>query len=41
MSFLTGMPDKCVGMFVRTHHTIADGIAGVATLSAVLDVTPT
>src|SRR5215467_2391287 len=40
MWFLTGLPDRRVGMFVRTHHSIADGIAGVATLAAFLDATP-
>jgi diacylglycerol O-acyltransferase len=40
MWFLTGMPDRRVGMFVRTHHAIADGIAGVATLATFLDVSP-
>jgi diacylglycerol O-acyltransferase len=38
--FLPGLPEKRVGMFVRTHHSIADGIAGVATLGTFLDVTP-
>ena len=37
---LSGMPDGRVGMYIRTHHAIADGIAGVATLGAFLDVTP-
>jgi diacylglycerol O-acyltransferase / wax synthase len=37
MRFLTGLPDQRVGMFVRTHHSIADGMAGVATLAAFLD----
>jgi diacylglycerol O-acyltransferase / wax synthase len=40
MWFLTGLPDGRVGMFVRTHHSIADGMAGVATLATFLDVTP-
>ena len=38
MWFLTGMQDGRVGMFVRTHHSVADGIAGVATLASFLDV---
>ncbi len=37
MWFLTGLAQGRVGMFVRTHHAIADGIAGVATLAAFLD----
>ncbi len=39
MWFLPGLPDKGVGLFMRTHHCIADGIAGVATLGTFLDVT--
>jgi diacylglycerol O-acyltransferase len=38
--FLTGLPERRVGLFMRTHHCIADGIAGVATLGTFLDVTP-
>src|SRR5215469_7077220 len=40
MWFLPGLQERRVGMFVRTHHAIADGIAGVATLGRFLDVTP-
>lgn len=40
MRFLTGLADGRVGMFVRTHHAVADGIAGVATLGAFLDPAP-
>jgi diacylglycerol O-acyltransferase len=40
MWFLTGLPDGRVGLFVRMHHAIADGIAGVATVAAFLDTTP-
>lgn len=40
MWFLTGLPDKRVGLFVRMHHAMADGIAGVATIGAFLDATP-
>jgi diacylglycerol O-acyltransferase len=36
--FLPGLPDKRVGLFMRTHHCIADGMAGVATLGMFLDV---
>jgi diacylglycerol O-acyltransferase / wax synthase len=39
MWFLTGLPGRRVGLFVRTHHCIADGMAGVATLGTFLDVT--
>jgi WS/DGAT/MGAT family acyltransferase len=40
MWFLTGLPDRQIGMFARTHHAIADGIAGVATLGTFLDAAP-
>lgn len=40
MSFLPGLPERRVGLFMRTHHCIADGIAGVATLGTFLDVIP-
>lgn len=39
MWFLPGLPDERVGLFMRTHHCIADGMAGVATLGMFLDVT--
>jgi WS/DGAT/MGAT family acyltransferase len=37
MWFLPGLPQGRVGWFVRMHHTIGDGIAGVATIGAFLD----
>jgi WS/DGAT/MGAT family acyltransferase len=37
---LPGLPDNEVGMFVRVHHAIADGPAGVELLSNLLDHTP-
>jgi diacylglycerol O-acyltransferase len=40
MCFLPGLPNGRVGLFVRTHHAIADGIAGVATFGAFLDPGP-
>jgi diacylglycerol O-acyltransferase len=40
MWFLPGLPERRVGLFMRTHHCIADGIAGVATLGTFLDVSP-
>jgi diacylglycerol O-acyltransferase len=40
MWFLTGLPDQRIGLFVRLHHVVADGIAGVAELGALLDTTP-
>jgi diacylglycerol O-acyltransferase / wax synthase len=35
---LPGLPGQQVGLFVRMHHAIADGVAGVAALGALLDV---
>jgi diacylglycerol O-acyltransferase / wax synthase len=40
MCLLPGLPDDRVGLFVRMHHAIADGIAGVATFGAFLDPVP-
>ncbi|MGM9470788.1 wax ester/triacylglycerol synthase domain-containing protein [Pseudarthrobacter sp. YS3] len=40
MWFLPGLPEARVGLFIRLHHVVADGIAGVADLAAFLDVTP-
>jgi diacylglycerol O-acyltransferase / wax synthase len=40
MWFLMGMPADRIGWFVRLHHVVADGIAGVAELSALLDAAP-
>ena len=37
---LPGLPGNEVGMFVRIHHAIADGLAGVELLSNLLDHTP-
>jgi diacylglycerol O-acyltransferase / wax synthase len=38
---LTGLPDDRLGLFVRLHHAIADGVAGMATLARLLDPDPT
>lgn len=38
--FLTGLPDSRVALFVRMHHCIADGMAGVATMARFLDLSP-
>ena len=35
---LPGLPQQRVGLFVRMHHAIADGVAGVAALGALLDL---
>ena len=40
MWFLTGLPDRRVGLFVRLHHVVADGIAGVAAVGLMLDIRP-
>jgi len=40
MWFLTGLPGGRVALFVRMHHCIADGMAGVATMGAFLDASP-
>jgi WS/DGAT/MGAT family acyltransferase len=37
MWFLPGLRGGLVGLFIRIHHTIADGAAGVAMLGAFLD----
>jgi diacylglycerol O-acyltransferase / wax synthase len=39
--FITGLPDERIGMFVRLHHVVADGIAGVAELGTLLDTAAT
>jgi diacylglycerol O-acyltransferase len=38
--FLPGLPDGRVGLFMRLHHAIADGVAGVAALGAFVDLVP-
>jgi diacylglycerol O-acyltransferase / wax synthase len=40
MWFLPGLLGGGVGLLMRMHHAIADGIAGVATLSAFVDTVP-
>jgi WS/DGAT/MGAT family acyltransferase len=40
MWWLSGLADGRLGLFIRMHHVLADGIAGVATLSAFLDARP-
>jgi diacylglycerol O-acyltransferase len=37
---LPGLSDGRVGMYFRLHHSIADGVAGVATMGALLDLAP-
>ena len=38
MWFLPGLPEARVGLFMKMHHAIADGVAGVAAFGAFLDV---
>jgi WS/DGAT/MGAT family acyltransferase len=40
MWFLPGLPADRIGWFVRQHHVVADGIAGMAELGALLDSVP-
>lgn len=35
---LPGLPRQQVGLFLRAHHTLADGVAGVAAIGALLDL---
>jgi WS/DGAT/MGAT family acyltransferase len=37
---LPGLPNGRVGLLLKMHHAIADGVAGVATFSALLDAVP-
>jgi diacylglycerol O-acyltransferase / wax synthase len=38
MWFLPGLAEARVGLFMKVHHAIADGVAGVAAFGAFLDV---
>jgi diacylglycerol O-acyltransferase len=38
--FLNGLADGQVGLFIKVHHAVADGAAGLATLGAFLDLAP-
>jgi diacylglycerol O-acyltransferase / wax synthase len=38
--FLTGLPEHQVGLFVRLHHAIADGMAAMTTIATFLDASP-
>jgi diacylglycerol O-acyltransferase / wax synthase len=40
VSFLLGLPDRRVAMFVKIHHVIADGIAAMTAASAFFDIAP-
>ncbi|HEX6254521.1 MAG TPA: wax ester/triacylglycerol synthase domain-containing protein [Euzebyales bacterium] len=36
MWLLPGLPARRIGMFVRLHHVVADGLAGIASVAALL-----
>ncbi len=38
--FLTGLADNRVGMLIRLHHVVADGVASVALLGSLFDTHP-
>lgn len=38
--FLSGLPDDRVGLFIKLHHSVADGAAGVAALGVFLETRP-
>jgi diacylglycerol O-acyltransferase / wax synthase len=38
--FLPGLPGGRVGLFMKLHHAVADGVAGVAALGAFVDLVP-
>jgi WS/DGAT/MGAT family acyltransferase len=40
MWFLPGLPARRIGLYMKVHHAIADGVAGVAALGAFLDADP-
>ena len=40
MWFLPGLAEGRIGLFVRMHHSLADGMAGLAAISTFLDLTP-
>ena len=37
MTLLPGLPDGRIGLYVKVHHAVADGIAAIATIGALLD----
>jgi diacylglycerol O-acyltransferase / wax synthase len=38
--FLTGLPERQIGLFVKLHHAIADGMAAMTTVAAFLNPVP-
>jgi diacylglycerol O-acyltransferase / wax synthase len=39
MWLLPGLPDRRVGLYLRAHHVMVDGVSGVEALGALLDLT--
>ena len=40
MWILPGLSEDRIGLLIKVHHAMADGIAGLATMAALLDATP-
>lgn len=40
MCLLTGLPNQQLGLFVKIHHAVTDGVAALATVGAFLDTAP-
>jgi diacylglycerol O-acyltransferase / wax synthase len=40
MWLLPGLPENRIGLLIKVHHAMANGIAGLATIAALLDATP-
>jgi WS/DGAT/MGAT family acyltransferase len=40
LSFLPGLAEGRVGMVIKAHHAVADGVAGVASFGALFDTSP-
>ncbi|HET7269729.1 MAG TPA: wax ester/triacylglycerol synthase domain-containing protein [Rubrobacter sp.] len=40
MWFMTGLPERRIGLYVRMHHALADGMAAMTTVGAFLDSVP-
>jgi DNA-binding NarL/FixJ family response regulator len=40
MWLLPGLPENRIGLLIKVHHALADGIGGLATIGALLDATP-
>ena len=40
MWLLPSLPEGRIGLFMKLHHAVADGVAGVAAFGAFLDLTP-